>query len=361
LLSLYIPSGPVYRTLPWSNETVSMRRRDFEAGISTLANAYRAATAELEWADPAADQRVNDLIQIWWEVFTDEYRFMDQHVQIVLADPKSIADYKEAIEQLSAAVLQHDSKNIEILSGTLFGTLKDYLKKVEKLAIEWASKTTDAEGKVPPQSIQAQNERRTIGLLLARLEQLELSHQLRLATQQAKLAVDEAKKAAEDAKTAAGVASGSKLTERFAALAKRHFIAATTFRALTAMGVLAGIFWGSSHADALSGAEATSTAQAILRVSLLAGILGLATYFGRQAAYHRDVSTWASTIKEQLLTFDGYTDPVTDSTLRDQMRAAFAARVFGSSPESKDEPGVTLSSPVLSEVAAMVTKAGSGK
>lgn len=334
-----------------------MRRSDFEDGITSLTGAYRATTNELVRTDPSSDQRVGDLIHIWWEVLTDEYRFMDQHVEIVLADPKSIAAHKEAVEQLSAAVLQHDSKNIEIWSGVLLGTFKNYLKQVEKLAVEWATKTRDNQGNVPPESIQAQNELRTVVLLLNRIEQLELTHQLRLATQRAKLAVEEAEKAAEDAKAAAGVASGSKLTERFAALAKRHFWAATLFRFFTAIGVLGGILWGSLHADA----ESTTTAEAILRVSLLAGILGLATYFGRQAGYHRDVSTWASTIKEQLLTFDGYIDPVADSELRDKMRAAFAARVFGSSPESKDEPGVTLSSPVLSEVAAMFTKAVSGK
>lgn len=340
---------------------MSMSRTDFDAGITSLANAYRESTDELAHTDPAANQLVLNVLQLWWELLSVDLQFVDGYEQTVLPDAKSVREHEEAVQQLDSSIRRFDSKNIEIVSLYLLGTLKNYAKKVEKLVIDRAGRVRGAEGHTAPEFQTAQNERRTITLLLARVEQAELSHQLRQATQRAMTAVEAAEKAAEDARKAAGVASRSKLTERFEALAQRHFKAATLFRILTAVGVLGGIIWGSIHADAMSGTETDTTAEAILRVSLLAGILGLATYFGRQAAYHRDVSTWASTIKEQLLTFDGYIDPVDDAQLRDQMRAAFAARVFGSSPESKDEPGVTLSSPVLSEVAAMFTKTGSGK
>lgn len=247
-------------------------------------------------------------------------------------------------------------QSIEIWSEYLRSTLKTYL--------EWVAKNALVELHGPHGSDsdlgvhKANNNYRTINLLISRLEVADLSYRLRQGLEQARQAVVEAKAAAEAAKKAAGVASGSTLTERFKALARKHFWAATAFRILTTLGVILGIWGGLNISVAgMAGSANATTGDAIIRVSLLAGVLGLATYFGRQAAYHRDVSTWASTIKEQLLTFDGYTEPVGNEDLRDQMRAAFAARVFGSSPESKDDAGVTLSSPVLSEVAAMFAKA----
>lgn len=345
----------------WSNDLVeleAMQRRDFVDDIQALSAAYGEVVDQLMMEHPLTQQRFNDVRTLWWDVVSDDFGFLDTYVGPILSDPKSVARHKDVVKHLGWALEQRDAKNIDIWTESLLGVLRTYLRKVEKESIE---RFTNIRNRPDIDSVVTQRvqlERRTVGVLISQIEQLEMSQRLRKANLLADTAVKDAQRAAEDASKAAGVASRSKLTTRFAALGRKHFWAATAFRVFTAVGVFAGL-WATltvSLDDVISGPD-TATAEAILRVSFLAGVLGLATYFGRQAAYHRDVSTWASTIKEQLLTFDGYVDPILDDDLRNQMRAAFAARVFGSSPESKDEPGVTLSSPVLSEVAAMFTKA----
>jgi hypothetical protein len=337
-----------------------MQRKDFNAGLESLLDAYKGAEDQLVKYEPSTAQRVVDVLSVWSEFLSEEMAFIDSYDELVWTETKSVTDHEEAVQQLAVVLQRRDSTNIELWAVYVVRTLRIYLNEVNKTVSERWSKIPRGEGSLDPDSAEVNLQRRTVGLLVNRIEQIELSHRLREANRAADKAVRVAQTAAEDARTAAGVASRSKLTTRFAALAKKHFWAATLFRVLTAAGVVGGI-WAVLHipvAEVVSGTD-TATAEAILRVSLLAGVLGLATYFGRQAAYHRDVSTWASTIKEQLLTFDGYIDPVNDDDLRDQMRAAFAARVFGSTPDSKEEPGLTLSSPMLSEVAALFAKASS--
>ncbi|ACL39068.1 hypothetical protein Achl_1074 [Pseudarthrobacter chlorophenolicus A6] len=72
-------------------------------------------------------------------------------------------------------------------------------------------------------------------------------------------------------------------------------------------------------------------------------------------------STWASDIKNQLLTFNGYIDPVEGKEQHEQTGAGFAEQDFGSSPDAEDEPGVRLNSPALGEIATALGKATFGK
>lgn len=334
-----------------------MRLSDFTTELEALNRAYRDS---VDTNELYAMRRVHDVITIWWDALGEDYRFMEDYIEFVLQDIDEVRDHRVTLENLDQAIRQDDSSGIEIWCEKLVGTLKVYAAKVQKLTMERA-RTAGSNVDVPQQSeYSTRLEHRAVSLLISRIENADASQQLRVATKEARLAATDAQAAAESARTAAGVASGSTLTTRFNALANRHFWAATAFRILTVVGVIVGL----SVAFALPLGGTTAAADntpgnAILRVSLLAGVLGLATYFGRQAAYHRDVSTWARTIKEQLLTFDGYMEPVSDHNLRDQMRAAFAGRVFGPSPESsKEDAGVTLSSPVLSELAAAFAKAG---
>ncbi|WP_394253307.1 hypothetical protein [Arthrobacter pityocampae] len=339
-----------------------MKRIDLVGGLNAIAAAYRHWTEDLVIDDGSTYQLVRDVVDLLTDITSDSLSFADTLFPFVLSEPANVKKHHETVRHLVESIENQDAPNIEIWCITLMGTLDRYLRRLEQDARQAADSVRALEGHTYTDLLMAENDWRTATLLSARYEQMRLSHQLRVGVRKAKSSVEEAQRAAEDARIAAGIASGSKLTERFEALAKRHFWASTIFRILTTLGVLGGLV-GLLLAplDQFGSGPATDsgTAEAILRVSLLAAVLGLATYFGRQAAYHRDVSTWASTITEQLLTFDGYIDPVDDVQLRDQMRAAFAARVFGSSPESKEEPGLTLSSPVLSEVAAMFAKASS--
>jgi hypothetical protein len=192
---------------------MSMSRKDFDEWITSLAKAYRESTDELVHTDPAGNQLVLDVIRLWSELLGDDYQFTDSYEPQVLTDAKSVSTHDEAVEQLAHAISRFDSRNIELWSLLLLGTLKNYAMKVEKLVIDRAGRVRGAEGVSAPDYRTAQNERRTIALLLARVEQVELSHQLRQATQRATTAVEAAEKAAEDARKAAGVASRSKLTE----------------------------------------------------------------------------------------------------------------------------------------------------
>jgi hypothetical protein len=335
-----------------------MKLSEFRTGLESLNEAYRDVTDQLRMEDSEANAGVSDLLIIWWEALSSDYEFLSTYEESVLRDKKSIDDHKDTVEQLGNVLRQRDSKNIEIWSGYLLNTLQKYVAKVAQTAQDKAARAEGA-GEKSEASKARDDYRRTL-LFSTRIEQADLSQRLRMAVKKARAAAKEAESAAESAKTAAGVASGSRLTERFAALSKQQLRTATQFRWLTAVGVLVGIvgmYW-LAFAPGVSHASEATTGDAIIRVSLLGAVLGLATYFGRQAGYHRDLGTWAKTIEEQLLTFDGYMEPIHDETIRDGMRAAFAARVFGSSPESKDDSGVTLGSSFISELLAVVGKSG---
>lgn len=335
-----------------------MTLSEFNVGLESLNEAYSEVTDQLRMEDSEANASIRDVLHIWWEALSSDYHFLPTYEESVLWDKKSIDGHKDTVEQLVGALRQRDSKNIEIWSGYLLGTLQKYVAKVTQTARDKAARFEGSGEK--SEASKVRDDYRKASLLSTRIEQALLSQQLRMAVKKARITVQEVEAAAVSAQTAAGFVSGARLTERFEALSKDHLRSARIFRWLTAIGAIAGITgaYFLAFTPGFSHGGATTTGDAILRVSLLAAVLGLATYFGRQAAYHRDLGTWARTIKEQLLTFDGYVEPLHDESLRNQMRAAFAARVFGSSPESKEESGVALTSSLMSELLAAAGKSG---
>lgn len=306
--------------------------------------------------DPEVHARIRDVILIWAEALGPDYEFLTTYENSVLVDTKSVEAHHNDVKQLSDALKQRDSKNIVIWSGYLLSTLHKYVAKVGRVAMDKASRYEE----IPEEASKARDDSRKASLLETRIEQAEISQELRAALGHARTTVRQLEAAAASAQTAAGFVSGAKLTERFKELSKDHLKSALIFRCLTVAGVALGIVgtFFLAFVPGVSHAGTATTGDAILRVSLLGAVLGLATYFGRQAAYHRDLGTWARTIKEQLLTFDGYVEPLDDSDLRDHLRAAFAARVFGSSPESKEESGVSLGSTFMGELLAAAGKSG---
>ncbi|BCW60561.1 hypothetical protein StoSoilB20_39080 [Arthrobacter sp. StoSoilB20] len=334
--------------------TVEKTLTELRTGIESLNGPYREVVDQLSMEDPEVHARVRDVILIWAEALGPDYEFLSTYESSVLVDTKSIKAHDNDVEQLRAALTQRDSKNIVIWSGYLLNTLKRYVSKVERVSMDHASRN----GHIPEAALKARDDSRRASLLEARIEQAEMSQELRAGLLYARTTVKELEAAAVSARTAAGFVSGAKLTDRFEKLSKYHLRSALLFRCLTVAGVALGIV-GSFVLGFVPGAShggTTTTGDAIIRISLLGAVLGLATYFGRQAAYHRDLGTWARTIKEQLLTFDGYVEPLTDVDLRNHLRAAFASRVFGSSPDSKEDAGVSLSSNFMSELLAAVGK-----
>lgn len=335
-----------------------MKLSEFRTVLESLNEAYREVSDQLRMEDSEANAGFSDVLLIWWEALSPDYEFLSTYEESVLRDKKSVDDHKDTVEQLGNVLRQYDSKNIEIWSGYLLSTLQKYVARVAQTARDKAARF-EGSGEKSEASKARDDQRRTL-LLETRIEQAKLSQHLRMTVKKANEAVRELEEAAISAQTAAGFVSGARLTQRFEELSKDHLKSASGFRWLTAIGVVVGIAgtYFLAFVPGVSHGFATTTGDAILRVSLLGAVLGLATYFGRQAAYHRDLGTWARTIKEQLLTFDGYVAPLHDESLRDQMRAAFATRVFGSSPESKEDSGVTLSSSFMSELLAMTGKSG---
>lgn len=333
-----------------------MRLNEFLAGIESLTRAYADAADIFEVEDPAERQHLYDVLTSWHQALSPDYEFLAKYEESVLRGKESVDQHNETVGRLSDLITQRDYENISTWSIYLLNTLRRYVARVEDAAKRQAGELEG--GGKKPEALRARNDYRAAGLLLREMEQIDLSHSLRIAVKKAKAAVAEAETAAESARTAAGIASGSTLTTRFAALSTEQLHTATKFRWLTVICVVMGIFgtyWLAFSPDASPAAEITA-GDAILRVSLLGAVLGLATYFGRQAGYHRDLGTWAKTIKEQLLTFDGYMEPLHDEQLRDAMRASFAARVFGPTPEYREDSGVTLSSSVTSALLEMVGK-----
>lgn len=333
-----------------------MTLSDLRTGIQSLNSPYREVADRLGIEDPAAYERFMDVLLIWSDALSEDYAFLSTYEESILHGEKPIKDHAEAVEQLGAALKNLDGKNIVLWSGYLLNTIRQYVSKVGQTTLDRSGRY-ESEGR-KEEAVQARNDRRKAKLLETRIEQAELSQHLRAAVAHANTMVRQVEAAAASAQTAAGFVSGANLTKRFSVLSKDQLRTALVFRVLTVIGVLCGVVGTFLIAvePAFSHGTETTTGDAILRVSLLGAVLGLATYFGRQAGYHRDQGTWARTIKEQLLTFDGYVEPLTDQELKDHLRAAFASRVFGSSPESKDDPGVTLGSSFMSDLLAAAGK-----
>jgi len=333
-----------------------MTLTELRTGIESLNVPYNEVAEQLRMEDPEANARINDVIRIWGDALGPYHDLLTTHETSVLVDSKSVNDHENEVKQLRDALTQRDSNNIVMWSGYLLNTLHKYVSKVVRVTMDKASRHEH----IPEEASKARDDSRRASVLETRIEQAEIAQELRAALRHARATVRELDAAAASAQTAAGFVSGANLTDRFKELSTDHLRSAVMFRCLTVAGVALGIvgtfFLG--FVPGVSHGGTTTTGDAILRVSLLGAVLGLATYFGRQAAYHRDLGTWARTIKEQLLTFDGYVEPLTDDDLRNHLRAAFAARVFGSSPESKEDAGVSLSSTFMGELVAAVSKSG---
>ncbi|MCC3270872.1 hypothetical protein MUG94_01170 [Arthrobacter gengyunqii] len=333
-----------------------MKLSDFSGDLESLNEAYNEVTDQLRMEDSEANAAISDVLMIWWEALSPDYDFLPTYEESVLWDRKSIDAHRATVEQLVKALRQRDSRNIEISSVYLLDILQKYVATAAQTARDKAARFEGTQEK--SEASAARIDYRKASLLSTRVEQAKLSQYLRIAVKKARITVQEVEAAAASAQTAAGFVSGAQLTKRFEELSKDHLRSACIFRWLTAICVMAGITgtYFLAFVPGVSHGGATTIGDGILRVSLLAAVLGLATYFGKQAGYHRDLGTWARTIKEQLLTFDGYVEPLHDESLRDQMRAAFAARVFGSSPESKEDSGVALTASLMSELLAAAGK-----
>lgn len=106
-----------------------------------------------------------------------------------------------------------------------------------------------------------------------------------------------------------------------------------------------------------SSSDGINYAELVWRITLVTGILGIATYMARQAGQHRILATWASSICVQLQTFDAYTEQIGDTDQINILRAEFAKRVFGNQPQLKGEPDQAAGAMDLLPLISAIAKA----
>ncbi|MDR4533244.1 hypothetical protein [Glutamicibacter sp. PS] len=179
---------------------------------------------------------------------------------------------------------------------------------------------------------------------------IEINDQLYQAQDMA----SQAQAALEKAQREAEASASENLSTTFSDLAKqskRSFVTFTWLAGLLFGAAIILAFFTSPLAHPERTMELTET---IYRLALTGGAFGLATYLSRQAAHYRTLSTWSKVTEVQITEFRAYTDLIANTAQRDEIRRAFAARIFGPDPtlpsklgraregaETQAEPSVT--------------------
>lgn len=98
----------------------------------------------------------------------------------------------------------------------------------------------------------------------------------------------------------------------------------------------------------------------VQRGVFVGAVFALGGYFARQAHQHRALANWAGSLAVQLRTFDAYLAAIENSDVRDDLRRAFGARVFGDHPAMKGEPTVTPSAAAMDTAVGWAAKLTAG-
>jgi hypothetical protein len=200
-----------------------------------------------------------------------------------------------------------------------------------------------------------------------RLRTLDDEYGLVSAAKRAQEAAASAEESATKASSAAGSTADQVMSAFYEKLGNDEQSTANLFRRW-AIGL--GSFAGAMAWVFLSGGDslgfgwldiaAGDYVHLIQRGLVLAAFFALATYLAKQAHQHRTMANWARSLAVQLKTFDAFVDAIDDASVRNELRQAFAARVFGDHPAVKGEPALSASSQsvtALTEVLAKVLPA----
>jgi hypothetical protein len=152
----------------------------------------------------------------------------------------------------------------------------------------------------------------------------------------AELAAKIATGAANTAKTAAGITGDVVLSTFFGNYARDELRTAQLFRVATICSIGATVVL--SVLFLLLHTAFTDWNIFVPRLTLLAGIAALGTYYARQSSQHRRVGNWAKALHVQLQAFSAFMEPITDDGTRNEIFTAFSARVLGSPPASAKTP-----------------------
>lgn len=197
----------------------------------------------------------------------------------------------------------------------------------------------------------------------ARLRELDDEYDLMSVATRAKEAAASAEESATKASSAAGSTADQVMSAFYEQLGKDEQLTANLFRKW-AIGL--GSFAGAMAWVFLSGGDALRVGwlhiaagdyvQLIQRGLVLAAFLALATYLAKQAHQHRTMANWARSLAVQLKTFDAFIDAIDDVNVRNELRKAFAARVFGEHPAVKGEPALSASSQGVTAFTEVLSK-----
>lgn len=245
------------------------------------------------------------------------------------------------------------------LSGISDNGAREWAAKIDEEVLEAATKiqsdldfyieTEKALGTDPRPSLRSLLTNATI----ARRVDLFLADTERLGAE-ARESVQDAKAAASQAQVAAGTAGEASLSTYFATYARQQLQSSNLFRLATILTIIAAIVIAVSGARDADG----DVTKAIYHVAIVAGIAGLATYFGRQSGHHRRVGTWAKAVQIQLQSFPAFMAAIPDDKIKGLIYEAFAKRVLGAPPEasaSSDTSAEVLTQPLIDAVLRRAT------
>lgn len=299
--------------------------------------------------DEAAEELMS-VLSVWSRVVAPNFNFTANYMpEFTHNVNRNTAT--DSLRKLISALNEEDFERLQQNAEALLDIIESILRDIKAAILRKQRTAEDAK------LVTVTGHLQLVGQEMLTLAQLRHKKEMRRELKDAQASALAAKKSADDAANAAGMASTSTLSARFTDLAMKETKLSWWFRGGTVLMISIGII-GSYF---LHETRTNNLPESVFNIALLAAVLGLATYLGRQAAHHRDLSVWASTITVQLQTFEGYISPVQNAELQSQIRLAFAGRVFGPSPESQGEPSATLASPLLEQVigAYMKTKAPS--
>jgi hypothetical protein len=245
------------------------------------------------------------------------------------------------LQALKGITLLASTEELLAISGQLDERVREALSELDREAEEWAAFSDASLHDLQFFSHQ----------LHERLTSMELGDEARHSAEQLQSDAAEAQAVLVAAKKSAGLVGDIGLADKYAELASAESKSANRFRWGTIFLVVAGV--GIAGLTLIDGDPTVPLV--IQRLALLASVFGLAGYLARQSHHHRMVATWSRSISVQLLTLDAYLAPLVSKEKQDDLRIAFASRVFGAGPKMGQEPGPVLSSDAMG-VAAKLSK-----
>jgi hypothetical protein len=180
-------------------------------------------------------------------------------------------------------------------------------------------------------------------------------------TARAQNAVIRTETAAEAASNAAGRTGEDVMSSFYTNLASTEVKAAEMFRCSTVVlavvgGAAAAFFVFFPGLPPALDIAANGYGPLIQKTVFIASIFGLAGYFARQAHQHRSMANWAGTLAVQLRTFDAFLAGIDNAEVKNELRKAFAARVFGEHPAMKGEPSMAPSAAAMDTAVGWAAK-----